>query len=146
MRNGNYKFPSPRINIIELLNNFIFYIPRKYDNKIGFFIPNRFFRNNWYMTCRHKFILFGWIGIYNKTNHVIFYSKDDHLAIVGDVLFAGSIGRTDFPRGNHADLIRSIREKLFPLGDDITFVPGHGPVSTFGEERKNNPYVGEMAN
>ncbi len=78
--------------------------------------------------------------------HVIFYSKDDRLAIVGDVLFAGSIGRTDFPRGNHADLIRAIREKLFPLGDDITFIPGHGPVSTFGEERKNNPYVGEMAN
>jgi glyoxylase-like metal-dependent hydrolase (beta-lactamase superfamily II) len=78
--------------------------------------------------------------------HVIFYSKDDRLAIVGDVLFAGSIGRTDFPRGNHADLIRAIREKLFPLGDDITFVPGHGPASTFGEERKNNPYVGEMAN
>jgi glyoxylase-like metal-dependent hydrolase (beta-lactamase superfamily II) len=78
--------------------------------------------------------------------HIIFYGKDDHLAIVGDVLFAGSIGRTDFPRGNHADLIRSIREKLFPLGDDITFVPGHGPVSTFGEERKSNPYVSDMAN
>ena len=81
-----------------------------------------------------------------KAGEVIFYSKDDRLAIVGDVLFAGSIGRTDFPRGNLADLIRSIREKLFPLGDDIAFIPGHGPISTFGEERKNNPYVGEMAN
>jgi len=59
------------------------------------------------------------------------------------VLFAGSISRTDFPRGNHADLIRSIREKLWPLGDDVTFVPGHGPVSTFGEERRSNPYVAD---
>ncbi len=77
--------------------------------------------------------------------HVVFYSPNDRLAIVGDVLFAGSIGRTDFPRGNHADLIRAIREKLFPLGDDVTFVPGHGPNSTFGRERQTNPYVGEGA-
>jgi glyoxylase-like metal-dependent hydrolase (beta-lactamase superfamily II) len=59
------------------------------------------------------------------------------------VLFAGSIGRTDFPRGNHGDLIRSIRTQLWPLGDDITFVPGHGPTSTFGEERRTNPYVAD---
>ncbi|MFM8761034.1 MAG: MBL fold metallo-hydrolase [Polynucleobacter victoriensis] len=77
--------------------------------------------------------------------HVVFYSPEDHLAIVGDVLFAGSIGRTDFPRGNHADLVGAIRGKLFPLGDDIAFVPGHGPMSTFGDERKNNPYVGDGA-
>jgi glyoxylase-like metal-dependent hydrolase (beta-lactamase superfamily II) len=77
--------------------------------------------------------------------HVVFYSPEDHLAIVGDVIFAGSIGRTDFPRGNHADLVKSIREKLFPLGDEVSFVPGHGPISTFGEERKNNPYVGDSA-
>ena len=77
--------------------------------------------------------------------HVVFYSLNDHLAIVGDVLFAGSIGRTDFPRGNHADLVGAIRTKLFPLGDDVAFVPGHGPMSTFGDERKNNPYVGDGA-
>ncbi len=77
--------------------------------------------------------------------HVVFYSPEDHLAIVGDVLFAGSIGRTEFPRGNHADLVGAIRSKLFPLGDDIAFVPGHGPMSTFGDERKNNPYVGDGA-
>lgn len=77
--------------------------------------------------------------------HVVFYSANDGLAVVGDVLFAGSIGRTDFPRGNHADLIRAIKEKLFPLGDDIVFVPGHGPTSTFGQERKTNPYVGDGA-
>jgi glyoxylase-like metal-dependent hydrolase (beta-lactamase superfamily II) len=62
---------------------------------------------------------------------------------VGDVLFAGSIGRTDFPRGHHETLIRSIRERLFPLGDDVRFVPGHGPMSTFGAERRDNPYVAD---
>ncbi|KON81704.1 MBL fold metallo-hydrolase [Azoarcus sp. PA01] len=77
--------------------------------------------------------------------HVAFFHADARLAIVGDVLFAGSIGRTDFPQGDHATLIRSIRHKLFPLGDDITFVPGHGPTSTFGEERRSNPYVGDHA-
>ena len=74
--------------------------------------------------------------------HVVFVHEGARLAIVGDVLFAGSIGRTDFPRGDHPTLIRSIREKLFPLGDDITFIPGHGPTSTFGEERESNPFVG----
>jgi glyoxylase-like metal-dependent hydrolase (beta-lactamase superfamily II) len=63
---------------------------------------------------------------------------------VGDVLFAGSIGRTDFPRGDHDTLVRSITEKLWPLGDDVTFVPGHGPASTFGQERRNNPFVGDQ--
>lgn len=75
--------------------------------------------------------------------HVIFFSRAHRVACVGDVLFAGSIGRTDFPRGNHADLIRSIRTRLWPLGDDVTFIPGHGPVSTFGEERRTNPYVAD---
>ncbi len=73
--------------------------------------------------------------------HVIFYHAPTQLAFVGDVLFAGSIGRTDFPGGDHATLIRSIREQLFPLGDDVTFVPGHGPQSTFGVERQTNPYL-----
>lgn len=77
--------------------------------------------------------------------HVVFHQSEAKLTLVGDVLFQGSIGRTDFPRGNHADLIRSIRERLFPLGDDITFVPGHGPLSTFGDERRTNPFVGDHA-
>lgn len=72
--------------------------------------------------------------------HVVFYSAEAKLAIVGDVLFRGSIGRTDFPRGNHQDLIDSIKLKLLPLGDDIEFIPGHGPMSTFGVERKHNPF------
>ena len=75
--------------------------------------------------------------------HVIFFSADYRLALVGDVLFAGSIGRTDFPRGDHASLIRSIREQLWPLGNDVTFIPGHGPASTFGEERDSNPFVAD---
>lgn len=74
--------------------------------------------------------------------HVVFFQQEARIAFVGDVLFKGSIGRTDFPRGDHQTLIRSIREKLFPLGDDITFIPGHGPTSTFGEERDSNPFVG----
>ena len=77
--------------------------------------------------------------------HVIFFSAADRLALVGDVLFAGSIGRTDFPRGNHAQLLASIRNRLWPLGDDVRFVPGHGPMSTFGQERRSNPYVGGSA-
>jgi glyoxylase-like metal-dependent hydrolase (beta-lactamase superfamily II) len=75
--------------------------------------------------------------------HVIFFSPEYRLALVGDVLFAGSIGRTDFPRGDHATLIRSIREQLWPLGADVTFIPGHGPTSTFGEERESNPFVAD---
>lgn len=75
--------------------------------------------------------------------HVCFIHKPSKLALVGDVLFAGSIGRTDFPRGNHDALIRAIREKLFPLGDDFAFIPGHGPMSTFGEERRSNPFVAD---
>ena len=74
--------------------------------------------------------------------HVVFYHAPSQLAQVGDVIFNGSIGRTDFPRGDHATLIRSIREKLFPLGDAVAFIPGHGPMSTFGEERLHNPFVG----
>ncbi len=75
--------------------------------------------------------------------HIVFYHRGNQLALVGDVLFRGSIGRTDFPRGNHADLIRSIRENLWPLGNDVRFIPGHGPESTFGEERRSNPFVAD---
>ena len=75
--------------------------------------------------------------------HVVFFSEAARLAFVGDVLFKGSIGRTDFERGDHPALIRSIREKLWPLGDDVTFVPGHGALSTFGQERRSNPFVGD---
>ncbi len=75
--------------------------------------------------------------------HVVFFHAPSRVAIVGDVLFQGSIGRTDFPRGDHATLLRSIRERLWPMGDDVTFIPGHGPVSTFGRERRSNPFVAD---
>jgi glyoxylase-like metal-dependent hydrolase (beta-lactamase superfamily II) len=75
--------------------------------------------------------------------HVVFLHDGQRLAWVGDVLFQGSIGRTDFPRGNYAELVSAIRDKLFPLGDDITFIPGHGPTSSFGHERSTNPFVAD---
>jgi len=75
--------------------------------------------------------------------HVVFFHRESRLAQVGDVIFKGSIGRTDFPRGDHTTLICSIRENLFPLGNDIRFIPGHGPMSTFGDERRNNPHVSD---
>ena len=77
--------------------------------------------------------------------HVVFHHPPSALAFVGDVLFRGAIGRSDFPRGNHALLVHSIRSKLWPLGDATRFVPGHGPMSTFGEERRSNPFVRDMA-
>ena len=75
--------------------------------------------------------------------HIIFHEENERLAFVGDVLFRGSIGRTDFPRGDFSTLINSITTKLWPLGNDVTFIPGHGPTSTFGEERLSNPYVSD---
>lgn len=74
--------------------------------------------------------------------HVVFFHAGERLAIVGDVLFKGSIGRTDFPRGDYKTLIDSIQLKLWPLGGDVAFIPGHGPMSTFGEEMRSNPFVG----
>jgi len=75
--------------------------------------------------------------------HVIFYHPGSRKAFVGDVLFKGSIGRTDFPRGDYRQLVDSIRNKLWPLGDDVSFVPGHGPESSFGRERQSNPFVAD---
>jgi glyoxylase-like metal-dependent hydrolase (beta-lactamase superfamily II) len=73
--------------------------------------------------------------------HVVFHSAEIQRAFVGDVLFAGSIGRTDFPQGDHATLIDSITQRLWPMGNDTVFIPGHGPESSFGRERQSNPYV-----
>jgi len=75
--------------------------------------------------------------------HVVLFNREGAFSFVGDVLFKGSIGRTDFPRGNHQQLLDSIVQKLWPLGDEMRFVPGHGPMSTFGAERANNPFVGD---
>ena len=76
--------------------------------------------------------------------HVIFFHAPSNLALVGDVLFKGSVGRSDLPGGDHATLIASIRAELWPLGDEVTFVPGHGPTSTFGHERQTNPFCSDF--
>lgn len=76
--------------------------------------------------------------------HVVFFNREQKLAQVGDVLFQGSIGRTDFPRGDHATLVNSIATKLWPLGDDVQFICGHGPASSIGHERRTNPYVSDQ--
>jgi glyoxylase-like metal-dependent hydrolase (beta-lactamase superfamily II) len=77
--------------------------------------------------------------------HVVFHHAPSRLALVGDVLFRGSVGRWDFPRGDQQQLINSIRTKLWPMGEETAFVPGHGPMSTFGHERLTNPFVGDRA-
>ena len=76
--------------------------------------------------------------------HIVFYSEKDKLAWVGDVIFKGSIGRTDFPQSSHTDLIASITQILWPLGRDVNFIPGHGPISSFGIEREQNPFVADQ--
>ncbi len=77
----------------------------------------------------------------HSPGHVVFFDETARLAQVGDVLFQGSIGRTDLPRGDYQELLDSIRGRLFPLGDDVRFIPGHGPMSSFGDERRTNPFV-----
>jgi glyoxylase-like metal-dependent hydrolase (beta-lactamase superfamily II) len=73
--------------------------------------------------------------------HVVFYQPESKLVVVGDVLFNGSIGRTDFPKGDFDTLVQAIKDKLLTLDDDVSFIPGHGPMSTIGHERTNNPFV-----
>lgn len=75
--------------------------------------------------------------------HVVFFAGEHRLAFVGDVLFQGAIGRTDFPKGNFTQLVESITQQLWPLGRDVAFVPGHGPMSTFGQERQSNAFVAD---
>ena len=77
----------------------------------------------------------------HSPGHVTFFQKDLRFLLAGDTVFAGSIGRTDFPYGDHEALISGIKTKLLPLGDDVQFLPGHGPASTLGEERQNNPFL-----
>ena len=73
--------------------------------------------------------------------HGVFDSAEDALIIGGDILFQGSIGRTDFPRGNHQDLISNIQQKLYTLPDATEVIPGHGPMTSIGHEKRTNPYV-----
>lgn len=108
------------------------------------FTPNRFLAQN--DTVSFGNIIFEVYFCPGHTpGHIVFFHRESKLAQVGDVLFSGSIGRTDFPRGDHATLINSIRKNLFPLGDDVRFIPGHGPMSTFGQERRSNSHVSDAA-
>ena len=77
----------------------------------------------------------------HSPGHVIFVHQAQRVAWVGDVIFQGSVGRTDLPMCSHQDLMDSIHKTLLPLGDDLTFIPGHGPVSTLGQEKRSNPFV-----
>jgi len=77
----------------------------------------------------------------HSPGHLVYFAPAVQVAFVGDVLFRGAVGRSDFPRGDHDTLIRAIRERLFPLGDEVTVVPGHGPVTTIGRERRTNPFL-----
>ena len=108
------------------------------------FTPDRWLQNGDVVTLGEtRFEVFHCPG--HTPGHVVFFQREARFAQVGDVLFKGSIGRTDFPRGNFEQLIESITTRLWPLGDDVQFVPGHGPMSTFGAERRSNPYVSDLA-
>ena len=107
------------------------------------FVPDRWLENGDEVTLGEtRFLVRHCPG--HTPGHVVFVQPEARFAQVGDVLFKGSIGRTDFPKGNYEQLIASITEKLWPLGSDIAFVPGHGPMSTFGAERKTNPFVADV--
>ena len=108
------------------------------------FVPDRWLGDGDVVTLGEtQFEVFHCPG--HTPGHVVFFHREARFAQVGDVLFQGSIGRTDFPRGNHQDLLDAITGKLWPLGDDVRFVPGHGPMSSFGAERRSNPYVSDRA-
>jgi glyoxylase-like metal-dependent hydrolase (beta-lactamase superfamily II) len=115
---------------------------RQYGIEAKAFEPDRWLAQGDTVTVgEHAFAVHHCPG--HTPGHVVFHHAPSKLAIVGDVLFAGSIGRTDFPMGNHQDLIDAIVRELWPMGDDTVFLPGHGPASTFGRERASNPFVAD---
>jgi glyoxylase-like metal-dependent hydrolase (beta-lactamase superfamily II) len=87
----------------------------------------------------HVFEVFHCPG--HAPGHVIYYNRNQNFAHLGDVLFNGSIGRTDLPGGDHETLLASIRDKVLPLGDEVGFICGHGPGSRIGDERRSNPFL-----
>ncbi|WP_219892540.1 MBL fold metallo-hydrolase [Aquisediminimonas profunda] len=116
----------------------------RYGMQAHSFEPDRWLENGDTVTVG-KLVLDVYHCPGHTPGHVVFHHAPSKLAIVGDVLFQGSIGRTDFPMGNHQQLIDSITGRLWPLGDETAFVPGHGPMSTFAHERKTNGYVSDYA-
>ncbi len=127
-----------------------FWIERLAEDGAKYGIPGRSFEPSRWLTDGDE-VRFGEIVLDvrhcpgHTPGHIIFHHPHSSLALVGDVLFRGSVGRWDFPGGDRHKLLHSIRTKLWPLGDDTAFIPGHGPMSTFGYERQTNPYVSDAA-
>jgi glyoxylase-like metal-dependent hydrolase (beta-lactamase superfamily II) len=125
-----------------------FWIARLDDDGRQWQIPSRSFEPNRWLVDGDT-VTVGELTLHvrhtpgHTPGHVVFLHPESRFALVGDVLFRGSIGRTDFPMGDHATLIDSITTRLWPMGDDVAFVPGHGPTSTFGVERRTNPFVAD---
>jgi glyoxylase-like metal-dependent hydrolase (beta-lactamase superfamily II) len=125
-----------------------FWIDRLEEDGAAYGIPGKHFEPDRWLENGDR-VAVGELGfdVYHcpghTPGHIVFHHSGQRLAIVGDVLFRGSIGRTDFPRGNHQQLLDSITGKLWPLGDETAFIPGHGPMSTFGHERRTNPFVAD---
>ncbi|MEQ9247516.1 MAG: MBL fold metallo-hydrolase [Nitratireductor sp.] len=110
------------------------------DQSVRNVTPDRYLREGETVSFgEHEFEVLHCPG--HAPGHVVFFNRKARFAHVGDVLFNGSVGRTDLPGGDHEALIRSIREKLLPLGDDIGFLCGHGPGGRFGDERRSNPFL-----
>ena len=135
------KIVGPHKDDLDLLSNIekqseMFGVPGQFENAM----PDKWLEEGDTVdVAGHMFEVLHCPG--HAPGHVVFYNKPARFAHVGDVLFNGSIGRTDLPGGDHDALIRSIKEKLLPLGDEISFVCGHGPGSTFGDERRSNPFL-----
>lgn len=110
------------------------------DMPVRNLVPDRFLEEGETVSFgEHVFEVFHCPG--HAPGHVIFFNRTENIAHLGDVLFNGSIGRTDLPGGNHEQLLASIRDKVLPLGDDVGFLCGHGPGGRIGEERRSNPYL-----
>jgi glyoxylase-like metal-dependent hydrolase (beta-lactamase superfamily II) len=125
-----------------------FWIARLEDDGRSYGIPARTFEpDRWLVEGEQVIVGELILDVYHcpghTPGHIVFHHPASKLALVGDVIFQGSIGRTDFPMSNHQDLIDAIATKLWPLGDETVFIPGHGPISSFGNERRSNPFVGD---
>ncbi|WP_029618727.1 MBL fold metallo-hydrolase [Pseudorhizobium marinum] len=108
-------------------------------------VPDRYLKDGDRVSFdEHVFEVFHCPG--HAPGHVIFFNRQQNFAHLGDVLFNGSIGRTDLPGGDHATLLRSIRDKVLPLGDEVGFLCGHGPGGRIGEERRTNPFLQGIEN
>jgi glyoxylase-like metal-dependent hydrolase (beta-lactamase superfamily II) len=125
-----------------------FWIARLEDDGRSYGIPAKVFEpNRWLVEGDTVTVGELTLHVYHTPGHtpghIVFHHPESKLALVGDVLFQGSIGRTDFPMSDHQALLEAIPAKLWPMGNDTVFIPGHGGISTFGQERATNPFVGD---